>query len=182
MIRPPGAAPAEFSALCVRCGACVRVCPTQGLQPSLFEGGVQNVLTPRLVPRLGYCGFGCNACGQVCPTGAIPELTLEEKQSVIMGLASIDQDRCLPWAYNIPCIVCEEVCPVADKAVTLEEVEALFEDFTAMMTGSDEVDPESLGDLEALVGVRKFPVRVKCATLAWHTLHEALDALGSSSG
>ena len=44
---------------------------------------------------------------------------------IIIGLASIDQDRCLPWAYNIPCIVCEEVCPVADKAVTLEEVEAL---------------------------------------------------------
>ena len=60
----------------------------------------------------------------------------------------------------------------------LEDVEALFEDFTAMMTGSDEVDAESLGDLEALVGVRKFPVRVKCATLAWHTLHEALEALG----
>lgn len=60
----------------------------------------------------------------------------------------------------------------------LQDVEALFEDFTAIMKGSDEVDPESLGDLEALVGVRKFPVRVKCATLAWHTLHEALEALG----
>jgi nitrogen fixation NifU-like protein len=62
----------------------------------------------------------------------------------------------------------------------LQEVEALFEDFTAMMKGSDQVDPESLGDLEALVGVRKFPVRVKCATLAWHTLHEALEALGQA--
>lgn len=60
----------------------------------------------------------------------------------------------------------------------LEEVEALFEEFTAMMTGSDDVDADSLGDLEALSGVRKFPVRVKCATLAWHTLHEALKALG----
>jgi len=44
-----------------------------------------------------------------------------------------------------------------------------------MMTGSDEIDLEALGDLEALMGVRKFPVRVKCATLAWHTLHEALE-------
>ena len=43
-----------------------------------------------------------------------------------------------------------------------------------MMRGSDDIDPESLGDLEALSGVRKFPVRVKCATLAWHTLDEAL--------
>jgi MauM/NapG family ferredoxin protein len=125
MIRPPGADLTDFSALCIRCGACVRVCPTQGLQPSLFEGGVQNVLTPRLVPRLGYCSFSCNACGQVCPTGAIPPLKVEEKQQVVMGLARIDRDRCLPWAYDVPCIVCEESCPVADKAIRLEEVEVV---------------------------------------------------------
>jgi MauM/NapG family ferredoxin protein len=125
MIRPPGATATDFDSLCIRCGACVRVCPTQGLQLSLFEGGVQNVLTPRLVPRLGYCSFNCNACGQVCPTGAIPPLVLEEKQQTVIGLASVDQDRCLPWAYGIHCIVCEEVCPVADKAIQLEEVEVV---------------------------------------------------------
>jgi ferredoxin len=125
MVRPPGATLTDFSALCIRCAACVRVCPTQGLQPSLFEGGLQNLMTPRLVSRLGYCSYSCNACGQVCPTGAIPELSLEEKQHTPIGLARIDRDRCLPWAYNIPCIVCEEVCPVADKAIWLEEVEAV---------------------------------------------------------
>jgi translation initiation factor RLI1 len=52
-------------------------------------------------------------------------LALEEKQRTTIGLASIDRDRCLPWAYSIPCIVCEEVCPVADKAVQLEEVEVV---------------------------------------------------------
>ena len=57
----------------------------------------------------------------------------------------------------------------------LEEVKRLKDGFTAMMRGEDDIDPESLGDLEALSGVRKFPVRVKCATLAWHTLEEALD-------
>jgi MauM/NapG family ferredoxin protein len=125
MIRPPGATLVNFSSLCIRCGACVRVCPTQGLQPSLFEGGVQNLLTPHLVPRLGYCSFSCNACGQICPTGAIPALVLEDKQGVRIGLASVNRDRCLPWAHNIPCIVCEEACPVADKAIWLEEVEVL---------------------------------------------------------
>jgi MauM/NapG family ferredoxin protein len=123
MIRPPGANLVDFSALCVRCGACVRTCPTQGLQPSLFEGGVQNVFTPRLVPRLGYCSFGCNACGQVCPTGAIPDLEIVVKQHTVIGLARIDRDRCLPWAYNTPCIVCEEVCPIESKAIKLEEGE-----------------------------------------------------------
>jgi ferredoxin len=91
----------------------------------LFEGGVQNLLTPRLVPRLGYCNFGCEACGQVCPTGAIPKMELVVKQHTPIGLARIDRDRCLPWAYNTPCIVCEECCPIENKAIKLDEVEAL---------------------------------------------------------
>ena len=125
MIRPPGADPAHFGAQCVRCAACVRVCPTQGLQPSLFEGGVQNILTPHLVPRLGACSFSCSACGQVCPTEAIPNLDLVVKQHTPLGLASINQDRCLPWAYDTPCIVCEEACPVESKAIHLEEVQTV---------------------------------------------------------
>jgi MauM/NapG family ferredoxin protein len=125
MIRPPGAASDTFTALCIRCGQCVRVCPTQGLQPTLLEVGWQNTLTPLLVPRLGYCSFSCNACGLLCPTGAIPPLALEQKQHTPIGLASVDRDRCLPWAYNIPCIVCEEACPVASKAIGLEEIEAV---------------------------------------------------------
>ena len=44
-----------------------------------------------------------------------------------------------------------------------------------MMNGSDQVDAKKLGDLEALRGVRKFPARVKCATLAWNVLQEALE-------
>ena len=55
------------------------------------------------------------------------------------------------------------------------EARHIIGSFTAMMRGSDDIDPEELGDLEAMAGVRKFPVRVKCATLAWHTLEEALD-------
>ena len=42
------------------------------------------------------------------------------KQEQILGLAAIDQNRCWPWAYGIPCIVCEEMCPIADKAIELE--------------------------------------------------------------
>ena len=61
----------------------------------------------------------------------------------------------------------------AVKGRTVEEVEALFRDFHALLTG---VAPEGrdFGKLEVLAGVREFPVRVKCATLAWHTLHNAL--------
>jgi len=64
---------------------------------------------------------------------------------------------------------------VLDKPVS--EVRGLIGEFTSMMRGSDEVDYDALGDLEAMQGVRKFPVRVKCATLAWHTLEEALEQI-----
>ncbi|MCL4184741.1 MAG: SUF system NifU family Fe-S cluster assembly protein [Burkholderiaceae bacterium] len=61
----------------------------------------------------------------------------------------------------------------AVKGQTVEAVEALFRDFHALLTG---VPPEGrdFGKLEVLAGVREFPVRVKCATLAWHTLHNAI--------
>lgn len=121
LIRPPGALLTDFEALCIRCGECVRACPTQGLQPAILESGWQNLMTPHLVPRSGYCAFNCNACSQVCPTGAIPSLPLEQKRRVTIGLASINKDRCLPWAYGIPCVVCEEMCPLPEKAIILEQ-------------------------------------------------------------
>ena len=75
------------------------------------------------------------------------------------------------------CSISQSSASMMTEAVygkSLAQAQTLFEDFTGMMTGSGEIDPEALGDLEALSGVRKFPVRVKCATLAWHTLEEAL--------
>ncbi len=59
----------------------------------------------------------------------------------------------------------------------LDEVLHIIESFTSLMRGSDDVDAEALGDLEAMTGVRKFPVRVKCATLVWHVLDEALEEI-----
>lgn len=63
------------------------------------------------------------------------------------------------------------------KGKTVAEVTALAEAFKQMMTGTTEPDPDVLGDVEALAGVRKYPVRVKCATLAWNTLLEGLELL-----
>lgn len=56
----------------------------------------------------------------------------------------------------------------------VEEVRRLVEMFTKMLIEPGGAPPEELGDLEALQGVAKFPVRVKCATLAWHTLEDGL--------
>ncbi len=126
LIRPPGAQDEEaFLARCLRCSQCMKVCPTSGLQPTLLEAGLEGLWTPRLVPRLGHCNYGCNACGQVCPSGAIPPLDLERKRRAAIGMAVVDRNRCLPWAYGVPCIVCEEMCPVPNKAIRLEAATVL---------------------------------------------------------
>ncbi len=123
LIRPPGAQDEDaFLSHCLRCSQCMKVCPTSGLQPVLSEAGLEGVWTPRLAPRLGYCDYGCHACGQICPSGAIPPLDLARKRETVIGVAVVDRNRCLPWAHGVPCIVCEEMCPVPEKAIHLEEV------------------------------------------------------------
>jgi nitrogen fixation NifU-like protein len=65
----------------------------------------------------------------------------------------------------------------AVKGKSKEETEKLFNEFHSMVTGelNEETDENSLGNLKIFAGVREFPVRVKCATLPWHTLHAALN-------
>jgi len=70
----------------------------------------------------------------------------------------------------------------AVKGKTLVEAEKIFREFQSMVTETGEASayPE-LGDLEVLAGVREYPVRIKCATLPWHTLHAALQGGGEVS-
>jgi nitrogen fixation NifU-like protein len=69
----------------------------------------------------------------------------------------------------------------AIKGKSIEEIQSLADTFNQLMTSDDAdiLDPERpgavLGDLEALQGVREFPVRIKCATLSWHTMLDALN-------
>lgn len=126
LIRPPGAlAEADFLGRCVRCGECMKVCIGNGLQPALFQGGLEAAFSPVLMTRAGYCEFNCTLCGQVCPTGAIRRLDVVEKHKTVVGLAYFDKDRCLPYAKGTPCLVCEEHCPVPDKAIRLHEAVAI---------------------------------------------------------
>jgi len=67
----------------------------------------------------------------------------------------------------------------AVKGKTRAEAEELFENFHALVTGKlDAEAAKSLGSLRALGGVARFPIRVKCASMAWHALHSALSAPG----
>jgi len=89
----------------------------------------------------------------------------------------VEGDRLADIAYSgSGCSISQSSASMMTEAVegkSIEETRKLIGDFTAMMRGG-EIDSEELGDLEALSGVRQFPVRIKCATLAWHTLDEAL--------
>jgi polyferredoxin len=134
LIRPPGAlAEEDFLARCIKCGQCMRVCPTNVIGPSGLESGLEGLWTPRLNFRIGTsgCQHTCIACGQLCPTAAIRPLSLEERRGlqsfagrgpVRIGTAFVDRGRCLPWAMDTPCIVCQENCPVSPKAIFTREV------------------------------------------------------------
>ena len=130
LVRPPGAlTESEFLNRCIKCGQCIRVCPTHVIQPALFEAGLEGLWTPTLDFRLGTsgCQHNCIACGHVCPTAAIRPMVLDERMGrgrftgtgpVRIGTAFVDRGRCLPWAMGTPCIVCQENCPVSPKAIT----------------------------------------------------------------
>ena len=133
IIRPPGAlAEKEFLQRCIKCGQCMRICPTNVIQPGGIEGGIENLWTPVLNNRIGSsgCQLNCVACGQVCPTAAIRPITLDEKLGrnefaqigpIRLGTVFVDRNRCLPWAFDRPCIVCQENCPVSPKAIYTQE-------------------------------------------------------------
>lgn len=133
LIRPPGAlSEQEFLKRCIKCGQCMRICPTNVIQLAGLERGIESLWTPVLNNRIGSsgCQLNCVSCGQVCPTAAIRPLTLDEKLGkgeftdkgpFKLGTAFFDRGRCLPWAMDRPCLVCQENCPVSPKAIYTKE-------------------------------------------------------------
>ncbi len=129
IVRPPGSlVEAEFLQRCIKCGQCMRVCPTNVLQPVGLEYGLETLWTPMFNNRIGSsgCQLNCTLCSQVCPTAAIRPITLNEKLGlkefvengpIKIGTAFLERGRCLPWAMDKPCIVCEENCPLSPKAI-----------------------------------------------------------------
>jgi ferredoxin len=110
-VRPPGSVPErEFLQLCIRCGECFKACPNNVLQPLAFQQGLEGLWTPAVAADWAGCESSCNACGQVCPTGAIRALSLEEKKVARMGLALVDQQTCLPFAGREACQLCVDEC------------------------------------------------------------------------
>lgn len=132
-IRPPGAlAEADFLGACVRCGLCVRDCPYDTLKLARLGDGVATG-TPYFEAR----DIPCEMCEDIpcvvaCPTGAL-DRSLTDIGEARMGLAVlIDQETCLNF-LGLRCDVCYRVCPVIDKAITLERVHNPRSDRHAML-------------------------------------------------
>jgi MauM/NapG family ferredoxin protein len=141
LIRPPGALPEpRFLRTCVKCGECMKACPTNALQPATTQAGPEGLWTPVLVPKIGYCEYYCSLCSQVCPTGAIKELTIPEKVNVRIGTAWINKNRCIPYFLGRPCIVCEEHCPTSPKAIKFVMVETRRPDGTVATQKAPVID------------------------------------------
>ena len=129
LIRPPGAlVEVDFLSRCIKCGQCMRICPTNVIQPAGWQAGLEGLWTPVLNFRVGSsgCQYNCVACSHICPTAALRPLTVDERMGrgrfagggpLRTGMAFVDRGRCLPWAMDTPCIVCQENCPVSPKAI-----------------------------------------------------------------
>jgi ferredoxin-type protein NapG len=119
-LRPPGALPeGDFQSACVRCGLCVRDCPYDTLRLAEIGDG-PTIGTPYFIARDVPCEM-CDdiPCAQACPTGALSH-SLNKIEDAKMGIASlVDRETCLNM-LGLRCDVCYRVCPVIDKAITLE--------------------------------------------------------------
>ena len=153
LVWPPGSlSEEEFLTKCIRCGECMKVCPTNAIHPATLQGGLAGIWTPIVIPQIGYCEYSCTLCAQVCPTGAIRPMVIEEGERFLAedeervpiktGTAHVDRSRCLPFAYDTDCIVCEEHCPTPTKAIWVEEVTVKDRDGKEIHLRRPHVDPK----------------------------------------
>ena len=95
-LTPPGSISLErFKDKCTGCQICVVRCPSQVLRPTGLEYGLDYMLKPRLAYISSYCNYECTVCSDVCPTGAIKPLTIEEKTTTQVGIATFFKGRCV---------------------------------------------------------------------------------------
>lgn len=188
-LRPPGAlAESDFLAACVRCGLCVRDCPYDILKLAELGDGVATG-TPHFTARDIACEM-CEdiPCVAVCPTGALDH-ALTDIGTARMGLAVlIDHETCLNF-LGLRCDVCYRVCPVIDKAITLERMHNPRSDRHAMLlptvhsdycTGCGKCEKACV--LPGAAAIKVLPARLAQGSRAEHYRKgwEEKDAAGGS--
>jgi ferredoxin len=111
-IAPPGAI--SFDHLrekCISCHLCVSKCPSHVIKPAFLEYGLGGIMQPKLYFDHGFCNYDCTICGEVCPTGAIQPLTIEEKNHTQMGQVQFILENCIVYYDETSCGACSEHCP-----------------------------------------------------------------------
>jgi ferredoxin-type protein NapF len=125
-LRPPGAIEEdEFTGLCLRCGNCMRACPSGIIHPDTGQAGILGLLSPVVRYEQEYCVENCNACTKVCPSGALQALNLEQKHRYVIGQAMVDRSLCL-WSFS-DCNTCIRACPF--EAVQIQWDEEAYESY-----------------------------------------------------
>jgi ferredoxin len=111
-VSPPGSLGIRhFTDTCTACHLCISACPSQVLQPSVFEYGIMGYMQPFMDYGTNYCTFECVICSEVCPAGAILSLTLAAKKTVQIGKVNLILDNCVVKTDNTACGSCSEHCP-----------------------------------------------------------------------
>lgn len=110
-LRPPGAlGDPSFNGVCLRCGNCVRACPSGIIRNAGTEAGWLGVFTPVVSFAGDYCREDCVRCGEVCPSGALRRVPLEGKERVQIGLPQVHMEICL-LGEERECSLCRNWCP-----------------------------------------------------------------------
>ena len=106
---PPGSGSVKsFYDHCTGCQLCVSACKNRVLRPS---SDLEHFMQPVMGYEKGYCRPECTACSQVCPAGAIKPVTVEQKQTIRIGVAKVNLDLCLPAQGKDSCGNCSYHCP-----------------------------------------------------------------------
>jgi polyferredoxin len=147
-VRPPGSVPeVRFRSQCVRCGECLKVCPGNVLQPAGLKFGIDGIWTPTVTADFSGCKPFCNNCGQVCPTGAIRKLPLDEKRAARLGLAEINVKTCLPHCQSDKCGLCFEECAAAGyNAIEYNHIGVEYDNWGTAIADSGFLAPVVLKD------------------------------------
>ncbi len=117
-VSPPGSVSiARFTSICTACHLCVSSCPSRVLAPSSLEFGLSGLMQPRMNFHAAHCNYECTICMEICPTGALLPLKVEEKKLTQTGVAKFIKDNCVVYTDNTTCGACSEHCPT--KAVNM---------------------------------------------------------------
>ena len=109
LITPPGSLSARnMRSHCTACQLCIDSCPNDVLRPSKK---LDRLMQPEVSFERGYCRPECNRCSQVCPTGAILPITVEQRTAIQVGHAVWNRETCVPVTDGRPCGLCARKCP-----------------------------------------------------------------------